>query len=89
MGLISVTHPDFWKNYQKLPSEIQDLTDKKFLLFRSDPFHPSLSFSKKGSVWTVDIGLYYRAIAWREKDTIVWFWIGTHEDYNILMNRFR
>lgn len=87
MGLISFTHPDFWKCYQKLPSEIKDLSDRKFLLFRKEPFHPSLGFAKKGNVWTVDIGLHYRAIALREDDTLVWFWIGSHEDYNNLMNR--
>jgi len=89
MGLTSTTHPDFWKCYEKLPLEVKDLADRKFSMFRCRPFHPSLGFSKKGVVWTVDIGLHYRAIAWREQDTLVWFWIGSHEDYNILMNRFR
>jgi hypothetical protein len=89
MELVSHTHPDFWKHYKLLPKEIQDLADEKFSLFRSDPLHPSLGFAKKGAVWTVDIGLYYRAIAWREGNNLVWFWIGSHEDYNRLMNRVR
>ena len=49
--------------------------------------HPSLGFAPKGNVWTVDVGLHYQAIAWREDENVVWFWIGTHEDYNNLMNR--
>ncbi|MFZ3046451.1 MAG: hypothetical protein WA151_11090 [Desulfatirhabdiaceae bacterium] len=89
MELISTTHPDFWKYFDKLPKEIQISAEKRFELFRSQPFHPSLSFSKKGSVWTVDIGLHYRAIAFREQDTLVWFWIGSHEDYNHMMNRYQ
>ena len=87
MGLASHTHPNFWKCYRLLPKEIQDLADKKFAIFRADPFHPSLGFARKGEVWTVDVGLHYRAIAWREGDTLVWFWIGSHEDYNKLMSR--
>lgn len=30
--------------------EVKDLADRKFSLFRSQPFHPSLGFSKKGVV---------------------------------------
>jgi hypothetical protein len=56
-----------------MPKEIQNLADKKFDLFRSDPFHPSLGFAQKGAVWTVDVGLHYRAIAWREENDLVWF----------------
>ena len=52
MRLISYTHPDFWKNYNKLPKEIKELADKKFDLFKKDPNHPSLGFAKKGKVWT-------------------------------------
>lgn len=89
MGIVSRTHPDFWKCYRDLPKAIQDLADKKFALFRSDPFHPSLGFTQKGAVWTADIGLRYRAIAWRQDEVLVWFWIGSHEDYNKLMNRLR
>nr|CBX31548.1 hypothetical protein N47_E50600 [uncultured Desulfobacterium sp.] len=61
--MTSTTHPDFWKCYEKLPLEVKNLADRKFSLFRCQPFHSSLGFSKKGVVWTVDIGLHYRAIA--------------------------
>ncbi|MGM0611189.1 MAG: type II toxin-antitoxin system RelE family toxin [Thermodesulfobacteriota bacterium] len=87
MGLNSFTHPDFWKFFYKLPKHIQKLADKKFDLFKDDPSHPSLNFSRKGDVWTVNIGHHYRAIAFKEGKDVVWFWIGSHEDYNNLMNR--
>ena len=87
MEIVSYTHPSFWKCYKKLPKEIQKLADKKFSLFRSNPFHPSLGFAQKGNVWTVDVGLHHRAIAWRENESVIWFWIGSHEGYNKLMNR--
>ena len=31
-----------WKCYNRLPKEIQNPADKKFSVFRSDPFHASL-----------------------------------------------
>ena len=87
MGLISYTHPDFWKGYKKLQPDIQRLADNKFELFKDNPHHPSLGFAMKGNVWTVDVGCHHRAIGYREGNEIVWFWIGTHEEYNTLMNR--
>ena len=72
-----------------MPKEIQELAEKKFALFRADPFHSALGFAQKGAVWTVDVGLHFRAIAWREGSSLVWFWIGSHEGYNKLMSRIR
>lgn len=62
---------------------------KEISLIRSDPFHPSLGFVQRGAVWTVDVGLHHRAIARRESNSLVRFWIGSHEDYNKLMSRIR
>jgi hypothetical protein len=41
------------------------------------------------NVWSVRIGDHYRALARRDGDLIIWFWIGTHEDYNNLINQLR
>jgi hypothetical protein len=72
----------FWKCYDQLPAHVQKLADKNFALFTANPWHPSLGFSKKGEIYTVEIGRSYRALA-RERDGhYYWFWIGTHEEYN-------
>jgi hypothetical protein len=42
-----------------------------------------------GNVWSVRIGDHYRAIAGREGDLVVWFWIGTHEEYTNFVTRLR
>jgi len=65
------------------------LADKQFRLFRENPFHPSLGFARKGSVWTAEIGRSHRAMARRRGDDVYWFWIGTHEAYNHLLARWR
>jgi len=41
----------FWKCYEQLPAHIQKLADKNFVLFKANPRHPSLGFSKKGAVY--------------------------------------
>ena len=77
--------PSFWKCYHKLPQHIQRVADKNFVLFKSNPHHPSLGFRKKGGVYTAEIGRSYRALARERGGDYYWFWIGTHEEYN----RFR
>src|SRR6266436_1420852 len=72
----------FWKCYEELPAHIRELADKKFVLFKANPRHPSLGFSKKGVVYTVEIGRSYRALARERNGHYYWFWIGTHEEYN-------
>ena len=74
----------------KLPGEVQQQARQAYGTFRQDPSHASLRFKLiggRGSVWSVRIGLHYRAIGVRDKDTIVWFWIGSHSDYDGLLNR--
>src|SRR6266403_6239260 len=71
-----------WKCYHALPQRIQKLAHEKFTLFQSNPYHPSIGFKKKGSVYTAEIGRSYRALARERNGDYYWFWIGTHEDYN-------
>jgi len=60
--------------------------------FLQDPFHPSLHFKSVHQVrpiWSVRIGLNYRAVGIRTTaDEIAWFWIGSHSDYNKLIKSF-
>ena len=78
-------HPRFWDTFHSLPSHIQQLARAKFDLWQQDPFHPSLKFQEiQPDIWRIRLGDHYRALARRTGDLIVWFWIGTHEDYNKL-----
>ncbi len=78
----------FWDYFDALPEPIQKLAREKFSLLKNNPRHPSLDFKPlKGDVWRVCVGLHYRAYAAREKDAFVWFWIGTHEEYNHRIKR--
>ena len=74
----------FWRCYGQLPAEIQRLADKNFALLKRDPSHRSLHFKKAGRFWSARVGLHYRVVAVQEGEEIVWFWVGTHEEYNRL-----
>ncbi|MFP3895702.1 MAG: hypothetical protein ACLFV5_02530 [Anaerolineales bacterium] len=53
-------------------------------LMMNNPFHPSLRFkciNRKENIWSVRMSRGYRAIALWEGDTVTWFWIGDHNDY--------
>lgn len=77
--------PDFWYHYRQLPDEIQNLADRSYELLKQDSWYPSLHFKKVGPFWSVRIGLHYRALAVEEDQNILWFWIGTHAEYDQLL----
>lgn len=74
--------PGFWHAYRQLPAEVRELADKNFALLRHDPHHPSLRLKKVGEFWSVRVGLRYRALARARSEGLVWFWIGSHNDYD-------
>lgn len=75
----------FWACYQNLPDEVKELADKNFELLKADPKHPSLHFKQIGNLWSVRVGRHYRALGLDKKESIVWFWIGSHSDYDKLI----
>lgn len=79
--------PRFWRCYRQLPEEIQQLADKCYALLHQDPQHPSLRLKKVGRFWSVRVGLHYRALAVEHEGDLVWFWIGSHADYDKLLGR--
>jgi hypothetical protein len=80
----SITLPSFWDAYSSLDRSIRDRARKAFRLWAQNPFHPSLHFeiiNSEENIWSVRISLNYRAIGILESDTVTWFWIGNHDNY--------
>ena len=77
----------FWKCYRALPVEIQTLADRNYALLRSNQSHGSLHFKQIGALWAVRVGLHYRALATSAGDDLVWFWVGSHAEYDRLVGR--
>jgi len=83
--LIHHTTPDFWIYYNALPASIREQADRAFELLKANPRHPSLHFKQVGRFWSARVGLQYRAVGVDAQDGIVWFWIGTHGEYDKLI----
>lgn len=79
--------PRFWRCYRALPATVQELADRSFALLKADPNHPSLHFKKIGTIWSVRVGLHYRAMAIEEGEDRAWFWIGSHGEYDKLVKQ--
>lgn len=77
--------PAFWEAYGKLPVAVRELADQNYALLKQDPRHPSLRLKKVGRYWSVRVGLRYRALATEVDDGLLWFWIGSHADYDALL----
>jgi hypothetical protein len=77
--------PAFWEAYRTLPEPVRALADKNYALLKANPQHPSLQFKKVGRFRSVRVGLRYRALAVEADDDLIWFWIGSHADYDALI----
>ena len=80
-----LTVKGFWDLYRRLPKDIQTLADKNFDLLKTDPRHRSLRLKKVGDWYSVRVGAHHRALALVDQGALVWFWIGTHADYDALL----
>ena len=72
------TNPRFWRCYNGLPKDIRDLADRNYSLLKTDPAHSSLHFKKIAVLWSVRVGLHYRALATESGADLVWF-VGWNE----------
>ena len=83
MRIPSVASRHFWQAFRLLPRDVRKQATAAYGIWHQDAFHPSLHFKKVGpSVWSVRVGLAYRAIGQFEGDLLVWTWIGTHAEYD-------
>jgi hypothetical protein len=88
----SSTTDQFWKRYSSLPSEAKRQAREAYTLFVSDPYHPGLHFKRIHStrpVFSVRIGIHYRAVGVLDEQEITWFWIGSHAEYDRLVRQLR
>ena len=74
-----------------MPQDIRARADKQFVLLKSNPNHGSLQFKKIGirvgkEIWSVRVTLKFRALAFKEVNEYVWFWIGEHAVYETLIH---
>jgi len=88
--VISHTTKAFWKLHQALPEQIQRGAKTAYRKFQQDPYQAGLQFKQVHEVepiYSACISRDYRAVGIKSGDEIVWFWIGSHSDYDNLLSR--
>ena len=90
--MTSKTTERFWKSYDLLPVEIKKKAKKAFQLFQKEPTYPGLHFKRIHSskpVYSIRITKNYRALGAFQNEEIIWFWIGSHSDYDKIIKTIR
>jgi len=86
----------FRRHFANLPKRIQEQSSRAYRLFKTDPSHlcvcghRGLEFKKlppHQDIWSVRITDDYRAVGQRQGEVVVWFFIGTHAEYDALLAR--
>jgi hypothetical protein len=77
--------PDFWRLFDQLPAPVQSRARRNYDLLKENPRHPSLHLKQIGRYWSVRIGRRHRALGVTIDDGVLWFWIGSHAEYDRLV----
>lgn len=88
--MISHLTPRFRKLFGELPASVRKTARKNYRLWKENPAHPSLDFKKahtRRPIYSIKVGMGWRALGVVEGDRIAWFWIGSHNDYNNLLTQ--
>lgn len=86
----SRTTGQFRQQLGALPEEVQRQAKYAYKKFKSNPWHNSLHFKQvypHQSIYSVRIARGYRAVGKRDTQGMLWFWIGSHADYDALLTR--
>ena len=82
----------FRKAFAELPADVRKQARQAYRLFIENADHATLRFKsihQTRPIFSVRIGLNYRAVGTREGDDIIWYWIGSHADYDKLIQQFK
>ncbi len=85
----SRTTREFRDALAALPVNVRQTARRAYRLFKANPHHPSLRFKKveeEGNIYSVRVGLGYRALGVLDGPTVVWFWIGSHAECDRLLS---
>jgi hypothetical protein len=74
-----------------LPSHVQQQAREAYALFQQNHLHPGLRFKQVNPgpppVYSARVGIGYRALGTVDGNTVIWFWIGSHGDYDKLLRQ--
>jgi hypothetical protein len=81
---------EFIDCFLKLPERVRRTDRKNYNIWKKNPHHPSLEFKPvkaTKNIYSIRVGLGCRALGVmrEDKNTVVWFWIGSHSEYDALL----
>jgi hypothetical protein len=85
----SRTTLQFRQAFAKLPEQVQAQARVAYRQFKKNPGHPSLRFKKVHSglpIYAARISKSYRAVGQLDGDVVIWFWVGSHTEYERLLS---
>ena len=88
--MTSQTTERFRKAFAELSTQVQHQAKAAYKQFKQNPFYPSLRFKRVHStqpIYSVRISANYRAVGVQNENEVIWFWIGSHDDYIKLLSR--
>jgi len=86
----SHTTAAFREAFSELPKSVQEQARRAYRQFQRDPWHPGLRFKQvhpRLPIYSVRLSKGYRAVGQRSEEHIVWFWVGSHADYDNLLSQ--
>jgi mRNA-degrading endonuclease RelE of RelBE toxin-antitoxin system len=86
----SRTTDQFRRAFADLPKQVQQQTREAYRQFKQDPNYPSLRFKKihpELPIYSARISKSYRAVGQLDGDTVIWFWVGSHAEYERLLSQ--
>jgi hypothetical protein len=89
--LNSTTTDRFRKTFDNLPVNIKNSAKKNYALWKSNPYHKSLKYKKisqSKEIYSVRINKGWRALGVKKAENMIWFWIGSHSEYDQLIKKF-
>ena len=84
----SRTTDQFRRMFADLPKPVQQQTRNAYRQFLDNPSYPGLRFKKvhpELPIYSVRLNRSYRAVGQIEGDTVIWFWIGSHTEYDKML----
>jgi hypothetical protein len=81
---------DFLACFAVLPEAIKDQARRAYRLWRQNPSHPGLHFKRvhdREPIYSARVGRGWRVLGLLEGDTVTWFWIGSHAEYDRMLER--
>jgi hypothetical protein len=89
--MTSHTTRQFRDLLKALPAHVQQQARDAYRTFQQNPSHPGLRFKPVNAgpppVYSARVSIGYRALGTVDGDVVVWFWIGSHADYDRLLKQ--